>query len=495
MPNVVRFVLDSARDLYVPGVGQFVAGVHDVDADNIKAIGRARFLVQPFRAIEIGVVDSETPPPNLPPAPEDIVSIPDPYAQYLLPGELAPAMATVAQGDNAFTTAQRAAFVHLNDEGQLVIVVDGVETVVATGGAGGLTLEEVQDAVASMILAGTNITKVYDDNAGTLTLSAAGGGGATDPEVVRDTIAAALVAGSGVTITKDDAGDTIGISVPDATAAVKGLARFSSNTEATTGTSADRAVTPVALKAVLDARQYTKVTVDGVHQPLVDLPSAPVTAEDVGAIPEEARGAPDGVATLDSTGKVPTAQLPAASGGNVVRAPAVNMSGVGLYTTPVVVSTSTLAMALDTVYACPIAFDVAVTLDLLGLRVTTAGSADNVLQLGLFANAAGRASGAPLLRVAATPSSANSAVEWVINQALAAGVYWLEISSHGGTAPTVRAGTLIGQMALDAASVASANVPAALIQAGYTTSSALPNPMVPTGTATLMPRIYARRSA
>ncbi|HEU5454426.1 MAG TPA: hypothetical protein VFU85_01950, partial [Nocardioides sp.] len=47
---------------------------------------------------------------------------------------------------------------------------------------GGLDLEAVQDAVAAMILAGTNVTKTYNDAAGTLTIDATpggGGGGAT----------------------------------------------------------------------------------------------------------------------------------------------------------------------------------------------------------------------------------------------------------------------------------------------------------------------------
>lgn len=109
-------------------------------------------------------------------------------------------------------TSLRGAFAHLNQAGELVIVVDGVETIVGGSGDGGLTTEQVQDLVASMILAGTNVTTVYDDTASTLTLSAASAG-STDPEVVRDTIAAALVAGSGVTITPNDDGNTITISV------------------------------------------------------------------------------------------------------------------------------------------------------------------------------------------------------------------------------------------------------------------------------------------
>lgn len=75
-----------------------------------------------------------------------------------------------------------------------------------------ITLESLQDAVAAMIVAGTNVTATYDDTTGTITISSTGGsGGSTDPEVVRDTIAAALVAGTNVSITVNDAVDTITI--------------------------------------------------------------------------------------------------------------------------------------------------------------------------------------------------------------------------------------------------------------------------------------------
>ncbi len=172
-----------------------------------------------------------------------------------------------AEADSKFLTepAARAAFAHLNELGQLVIVVDGVETIVGggEGGSGGLTTEQVQDLVASMVLAGTNVTKVYDDAAGTLTLSAAGGsGGATDPEVVRDTIAAALVAGANVTITPSDAGDTITISVPDATTTARGTVEMATSAEAVAGTDTARAVTPAGVKAAIDAAPYEPLILD-----------------------------------------------------------------------------------------------------------------------------------------------------------------------------------------------------------------------------------------
>lgn len=75
-------------------------------------------------------------------------------------------------------------------------------------------VEEVQDIVGAMVVAGSNITVNYDDTNGRLELTAVGGTGGTgsvDPEGVRDTIAAALRNGAGITIVNDDAADTITI--------------------------------------------------------------------------------------------------------------------------------------------------------------------------------------------------------------------------------------------------------------------------------------------
>lgn len=112
MPNVVRFALDSARTLYVPGAGLFIEGILDIDANNVAAVAKARFRVQPYRATEIGIVDSATPLPTLPAGPEDVLPPnQNPYPQYLEPSELIAAMAEVVAGTNAFTVAQRAIFI------------------------------------------------------------------------------------------------------------------------------------------------------------------------------------------------------------------------------------------------------------------------------------------------------------------------------------------------------------------------------------------------
>jgi hypothetical protein len=71
--------------------------------------------------------------------------------------------------------------------------------------------EGVQDTVAALLTAGTNITLSYNDTSGTLQISAATGG--IDAEAVRDTMAAALIGTSGVSIVVDDAGNTITLTV------------------------------------------------------------------------------------------------------------------------------------------------------------------------------------------------------------------------------------------------------------------------------------------
>lgn len=81
MPNVVRFALPSARDLYVPGVGIFVDGYLDVPTDWLSSVERARYRTPPYGAIEIGIVDAATPKAPLPAAP--VPPPADPYPQYL----------------------------------------------------------------------------------------------------------------------------------------------------------------------------------------------------------------------------------------------------------------------------------------------------------------------------------------------------------------------------------------------------------------------------
>jgi hypothetical protein len=73
--------------------------------------------------------------------------------------------------------------------------------------------EAVDDRVAQLLSASTNITLNYDDAANQLSISAAGGsGGAADPEEIRDVIGVALVAAGLLNVSINDAADTITIS-------------------------------------------------------------------------------------------------------------------------------------------------------------------------------------------------------------------------------------------------------------------------------------------
>jgi len=74
--------------------------------------------------------------------------------------------------------------------------------------------EAVQDAVAGLLGAGSNIVLNYNDVANTLTVSstATGGTGTTDLEAVRDAIGVALVGVGNIAVTVNDTADTITIS-------------------------------------------------------------------------------------------------------------------------------------------------------------------------------------------------------------------------------------------------------------------------------------------
>jgi hypothetical protein len=69
-----------------------------------------------------------------------------------------------------------------------------------------LTVEDVRDIVADLLLAGPGISITVDDPGNTITIN-----NTIDAEYIRDTIGAALVAGSNVTITVNDAANSITI--------------------------------------------------------------------------------------------------------------------------------------------------------------------------------------------------------------------------------------------------------------------------------------------
>lgn len=72
--------------------------------------------------------------------------------------------------------------------------------------------EAVQDAVAALLGAGSNITLNYDDAGNTLTVTGVGDGTGLDAEAVRDAIGVALVGVGNIAVAVNDALDTITIS-------------------------------------------------------------------------------------------------------------------------------------------------------------------------------------------------------------------------------------------------------------------------------------------
>ena len=103
--------------------------------------------------------------------------------------------------------------------------------------------EVVDDRVAALLTAGTNITLTYDDGAGTLTIDAAtpSTGDITGfNEAVDDRVGALIDAGSGISITYDDVAGTLTITNTGAGAS------FATAAEFRTGTGAAKALTPSA---------------------------------------------------------------------------------------------------------------------------------------------------------------------------------------------------------------------------------------------------------
>ena len=76
--------------------------------------------------------------------------------------------------------------------------------------------EIIDDRVASLIVAGSNITTSYNDITGTLTINAAASEG-LNTEAVQDIIGSSVVAGSGISVTYDDNAGTISIALSDPT--------------------------------------------------------------------------------------------------------------------------------------------------------------------------------------------------------------------------------------------------------------------------------------
>lgn len=109
------------------------------------------------------------------------------------------------------------------------------------------------------------------------------------------------------------------ISVPSASTSGKGVIEIATDSEASTGTATDLAVTPKQLATKVDklttgpsAGTYTKVTVNTEGQVTAGTTLSASDIPDISAtyVPQTSVGTANGVASLGSDGKVPTAQLP-----------------------------------------------------------------------------------------------------------------------------------------------------------------------------------------
>lgn len=125
----------------------------------------------------------------------------------------------------------------------------GSLTPVGGAPAGGLTTEQVQDIVGAMIAAGDNISTVYDDAAGTVTIAVSG-----LTETVQDIVAAAVSGSGGLTVTYDDAAGTLVLTIADGALALSKLApiataRLLGNVSGSTG--AASALTAAQAKSML----------------------------------------------------------------------------------------------------------------------------------------------------------------------------------------------------------------------------------------------------
>lgn len=154
------------------------------------------------------------------------------YASHIVDETQSPAVALTAQEIIAAATQTGAAIVSAIDtelgssvwqtdtntqltSAQVVAAVDS--ELGQTDWKQQLTTEQLQDAVAAMLQAGshTNLTVTYDDAAGTISLAASGGsGGGLDQEQAEDIVAALVdVTGGGINVAYDDAAGTLTFSL------------------------------------------------------------------------------------------------------------------------------------------------------------------------------------------------------------------------------------------------------------------------------------------
>lgn len=98
----------------------------------------------------------------------------------------------------------------LNDLAIKRLLDRGYITAAGGGGGGGLTTEQIQDMISTFLVAGTNLSLVYDDTANTLTINA----GTLNREQIEDILNASFVGTGAATVSYNDAANTFTVDVP-----------------------------------------------------------------------------------------------------------------------------------------------------------------------------------------------------------------------------------------------------------------------------------------
>lgn len=312
--------------------------------------------------------------------------------------------------------------------------------------------EAVQDAVAALLGAGSNVTLSYDDAGNRLTVTSVGDGTGLDAEAVRDAIGVALVGAGLISVAVNDALDTITITTT-ATANSTDAALRDRSTH--TGTQPESSVAGLvadlaALNAAVAAKQDAATAAT----------DAELAAAVAGLVPSSLVDAAGDllVGTADNTlGRLPKGSAlqalrvkadgsgleyatPAAGGGFVpgtVPAPSL-LTGTRYVALPVNVGSgiSNMTYADGTAHVYPLVVPVACTMTSVSISINVAGSAGAVVRFGLYDSTGARV--ADLGTVAAT---AAAIVTLTVSQPLTPGIYYVAAAVQGAatSAPGFRA--------------------------------------------------------
>lgn len=321
--------------------------------------------------------------------------------------------------------------------------------------------EAVQDAVAGVLAAGTNVALTYDDAANTLTVAATGAGG-LDAEAVRDAIGVALVGVGNVAVTVNDAADTITISTTATVNSTDTALR-----DRTTHTGVQPISTVTGLQTTLDGLPLRAANTDltgaavgallavsaitgGVASAFELADTTPVTPGDIGAQPADAdltaiaalTPANDdliqrkaGAWTNRTIAQVKTdLAIPDPVAAIAPRA--------GYYFFPISghAGSTSAALGSGTLRVTPMLLRAAVTLTRLAAEVTVAGEVGALVRLGIWADNGNGYPGALVVDAGPIAGDVVAVAELTINSVLPAGIYWFgaAVQAAPTTQPTVR---------------------------------------------------------